>query len=303
MTAPAPLDPPTVLGLDAGGSGTKWALRRGEERLGGGRVSPLTALTLPTPAGAAALAELCAALPGVPDRLHAGMPGLSAGSPQAAQAREHLAAALGLPPERVTVEGDLDLAYRAHLAPGEGVLIYAGTGSIAYHVSAGGQVVRAGGRGYRIGDDGGGASLGRAALRWATDALDFGGEARGPLAEEIAAVTGGLDWPALRAFTYAAPGASALARLAPAVGRAADRGDDAALGMLAQAAASLAELGRRVAGQVGEGALVATGGALRVSPLFSEYLRRELPSVRVQWRDHAEEAARRPPPLPNVSGD
>lgn len=293
-----PPDPETVLGLDAGGSGTKWVLQRGEERLGAGRVSPLTALTLPTPAGEAALAELRAALPELPTRLHAGLPGLSAGSPQADEIREPLAAALGLRPERVTVEGDLDLAYRAHFAPGEGVLIYAGTGSIAYHVSAEGQVFRAGGRGYRIGDDGGGASLGRAALRWVTEPLDFGREARGPLAEEIAGVTGGLDWPALRAFTYAAPGAAALARLAPAVGRAADRGDGAALGMLTEAAAALAELGRRVAGQVGRLPVVATGGALRVSPLFPERLARELPGVRVQWRDHAEEAACRPPPLP-----
>lgn len=290
-SSPARL-PPLALGLDAGGSGTQWALLRGAERVASGTVAPLTAALLGTPAGEAALHSLRGALPALPQRLHAGLPGLSAGSAQAEAARAHLAAALGLSARQVSVEGDLDLAYRAHFAPGEGVLIYAGTGSIAYHVTTSGQTLRAGGRGYRIGDDGAGASLGRGALRHVTDALDFGQGATGPLAEEVAAVTGGLDWDTLRSFVYAAPGASALARLAPAVGRAADRGDAAALELLRGAATSLAELGRRVQVRAGPLPLRATGGALRVSPLFPELLRGLLPGVDIEWRDHAEAAAR-----------
>ena len=295
-TPPAQLPPaqlsPLALGLDAGGSGTQWVLLRGPQRVAAGTVAPWTAALLGTSAGEATLQQLRAALPGVPGRLHAGLPGLSAGSAPADAARAQLAAALGLTPPQVSVEGDLDLAYRAHFAPGEGVLIYAGTGSIAYHVTASGASLRAGGRGYRIGDDGAGASLGRGALRHVTDALDSGREATGPLAEEVAAVTGGLDWDTLRSFVYAVPGASALARLAPAVGRAADRGDAAALELLRGAAASLAELGRRVQVRAGDLPLRATGGALRVSPLFPELLRDQLPGVQIEWRDHAGAAAR-----------
>lgn len=285
------LPPPLALGLDAGGSGTQWVLLRGPQRVAAGTTLPLTAALLGTPAGEAALRSLRDALPALPGRVHAGLPGLSAGSAQAETARAHLALSLGLSPQQVSVEGDLDLAYRAHFAPGEGILIYAGTGSIAYHVTANGDPWRAGGRGYRIGDDGAGASLGRGALRHVTDALDFGHEASGPLAEEVAAITGELDWDTLRAFVYAAPGASALARLAPAVGRAADRGDAAALKLLREAAASLAELGRRVQVRAGDLPLRATGGALRVSPLFPELLRKRLPGVEIEWRDHAEAAA------------
>ncbi|MHA0036220.1 hypothetical protein ACXXDK_15635 (plasmid) [Deinococcus sp. PESE-38] len=165
---------PLALGLDAGGSGTQWVLLRGPQRVAAGTTLPLTAALLGTPAGEAALRSLRDALPALPGRVHAGLPGLSAGSAQAETARAHLALSLGLPPQQVSVEGDLDLAYRAHFAPGEGILIYAGTGSIAYHVTANGDPWRAGGRGYRIGDDGAGASLGRgrcvtSPTRWTSD--------------------------------------------------------------------------------------------------------------------------------------
>lgn len=281
---------PLALGLDAGGSGTKWTLLQDDGVIGRGTAPPLTAPLLRI--GAAALTSLVEALPDRPDVLHAGLPGLSAGTPAAEEVRAVLASTFGLHPRQVTVEGDLDLAYRAHLAPGEGVLLYAGTGSIAYHVAADGRVIRAGGRGYRIGDDGGGFSLGRAALRWLTDRLDEGQVPDSPLARETALVTGGLDWDTLRAFAYGTPGAAAIASLAPAVGRAADRGDEVAAALLGEAAGSLSDLARRVQRLAGPLPVTATGGALRVSPLFPSALARHLPGVNVSWRDHAEAAAR-----------
>lgn len=292
MPHPPPPSPPVALGLDAGGSGTKWTLLRAGQPLARGVTSPLTAALLGTAAGEAALAALAGALPAHPDALHAGLPGLSAGTPAAAAARDALAGALRLPAHRITVEGDLDLASRAYFAPGAGLLLYAGTGSAAYHVAPDGTVIRAGGRGYRIGDDGGGFSLGRAALRWWTDALDAGPAPPSLLAAEIAGVTGGLDWDRLRAFAYGGSGAAAVASLAPAVGRAADAGDPVALALLEDAARSLADLVRRVEARVGPLPVVATGGALRVSPLFPAALARHLPGVRVAWRDHADIAAR-----------
>ncbi|WP_104992159.1 BadF/BadG/BcrA/BcrD ATPase family protein [Deinococcus sp. NW-56] len=284
---------PIVLGLDAGGSGTGWTLLRGGAVLARGQAPPLTAALLGTPAGEAALSALAGALPAPPGAAHAGLPGLQVGSPAAETARAALAGALGLPPARVSVEGDLDLAYRAHFPPGGGVLLYAGTGSLAYHVTATGEVVRAGGRGYRLGDDGGGFSLGRAALRWLTDRLDAGEEPASPLAAEVASLTDGLDWPTLRAFAYGTPGAAALASLAPAVGRAADVGDPVARALLAEAAHALADLARRVLARTGPLPLRATGGALRVSPLLPAMLMEHLPGLEVVWLDHAEAAARR----------
>lgn len=283
-----------VLGLDAGGSSTKWAWQPAgaAEPTASGRVGPLTSALLETEAGRRALSELRDALPGRPERVWAGLPGLGRGTPEAGAARRTLAQGFGLAPEQVWAESDLDLAYRAYFAPGEGLLLYAGTGSLAYHLRVGGEVVRAGGRGYRIGDDGGGASLGRGALRHLTDALDLGEVPVGPLAEEVGLVTGGLDWDSLRRFVYGAPGASALARLAPAVGRAAQRGDPVALALLEEAAGSLAELARRVGARVPGLPVIATGGALRVSPLLPARLGALVPGVRTEWRDHALTAAR-----------
>lgn len=283
---------PLLLGLDAGGSGTKWVLVRGGVTVASGVTPPLTATLLASAVGAANLAALAAALPGQPDALHAGMPGLSTDSVRAAEVKELLVGALKLSSERVGLEGDLDLAYRAHLRPGAGILVYAGTGSIAYHMAEGGAVVRSGGRGFLLGDEGGGFSLGRAALRLLTDALDVGRVPDSLLAREIAAITGGLDWNSLRAFAYAAPGAAAVARLAPAVGRAADAGDAEALAILEVSAAALAELARRVRAQVGPLPVTLSGGALRVSPLFPALLTRALPGAVVQQRNHAEAAAR-----------
>ncbi|RJF68879.1 ATPase [Deinococcus cavernae] len=285
---------PVLLGLDAGGSGTKWHLRRGDTTLGQGRAAPLTTLLLGTPQGQAALQELRDALPTRPDALHAGLPGLAHGSDRAAWAQGVLAQAFGLPTERVQVESDLDLAFRAHLEPASGGLLYAGTGSIAYGVLADGRVVRAGGRGYRIGDDGGGSSIGRAALRWLTDALDVGRVPGGVLAHELHAVMGGLDWDTVRAFVYESPGASTLAQLARPVSEAANQGDGAALEILRQAAQALADLAGRLRQQAGlpDWPIVATGGALQSQPL-AVMLREALPGVQIQFRAHEAEASAR----------
>ncbi|MFC6663423.1 BadF/BadG/BcrA/BcrD type ATPase [Deinococcus multiflagellatus] len=105
-------------------------------------------------------------------------------------------------------------------------------------------------------------------------------------------MTGGLDWDTLRAFAYAAPGAGAVARLAPAVGRAADAGDPVAQALLQDAAQALAALARRVQARTAPLPVTATGGALRISPLFTAALGRALPGVSVQQRDHAQAAAR-----------
>lgn len=284
--------PPLLLGLDAGGSGTKWCLLRDGAAVASGVAPALTSALLDTQAGQRALLALAEALPGRPDAVHAGMPGLRSGSERAGQVRAALAAALNADARRVSLEGDLDLAYRAHLAPGAGILVYAGTGSIAYHVAQGGQVYRAGGYGYRIGDDGGGYSIGRAALRWLTDGLDVGVIPDTPLSRALSDISGDLQWDTLRHIVYGVPGASSVARFAPAVGRAADAGDQVALRLVDEAADSLAALARRIQTRVGSLPVIATGGALRISALFPAALHRHLPNLVVQFRDHAEAAAR-----------
>lgn len=284
---------PRVLGLDLGGSRSKWVLVQGDLTLGTGEAPPLTAALLPTDAGQQALAALAAALPAVPDVVQAGLPGFSAGRADAGHLRTQLTQALRVPGDRLRLLSDIELAYRAHFHPGEGVLLYAGTGSFACHVTRAGQLLRAGGHGFHIDDDGGGYAIGRAALRWLTRQIDLGREPSGALARAVREVTGSLDWEVLRGYAYGTPGAGAVAALAPAVGRAAGQADPVALGILHEAADALLDLAGVLVDRVGRPLpVVATGGALRVSEVLPGRLRVGQRVVRVEHLDHALAAAR-----------
>src|SRR2546427_11421622 len=74
--------------------------------------------------------------------------------------------------ERVDVRGDIEIALAAAFGNAPGILINAGTGSIAYARTADGRLHRAGGRGWQLGDEGGGYWLGRRALAAAARAHD-----------------------------------------------------------------------------------------------------------------------------------
>ncbi len=65
---------------------------------------------------------------------------------------------------RVLVVNDALIALVAGAGDDPGVVIVAGTGSIAYGRDASGRAARAGGWGYLLGDEGGGFWIGRAAL-------------------------------------------------------------------------------------------------------------------------------------------
>ncbi|GGL00825.1 N-acetylglucosamine kinase [Deinococcus radiotolerans] len=281
-----------TLGLDLGGSRSKWHATHDDATQTSGSAPPLTAALLGTAQGRENLRALVADLPGRPRAVHAGLPGYGAGRPDAAAIQALLADAFGVPATQLVVESDIELAYRAHFQPGEGVLVYAGTGSVACHLTPDGQLLRAGGHGYHIDDDGAGYALGRAALRWLTRHLDRNEEPAGALATEMRALTSALDWDTVRHFTYGTPGASAVASLAPAVGRAADQGDPVALGILTQAAAVLADLAQTVQHQLPRAIpVVVTGGSLRVSPLFGQAVQQAVPGAAVRFQDHARAAA------------
>ena len=74
--------------------------------------------------------------------------------------------------ERVDVRSDMEIALAAAFGDKPGILINAGTGSIAYARTQDGRVHRAGGYGWQLGDEGGGYWLGRRALAAAARARD-----------------------------------------------------------------------------------------------------------------------------------
>lgn len=81
---------------------------------------------------------------------------------------------LGPKPRDLRVVSDGDIALQAAFGPDSGIVVIAGTGSLILGRRLDGSLVRAGGWGRTLGDDGAGYGLGRAALRAAAAAYDGG---------------------------------------------------------------------------------------------------------------------------------
>ena len=171
---------------------------------------------------------------------------------------------------RVTTDGDIALESAFPETPG--IVLVAGTGSVAFARDANGNVHRAGGLGWRLGDEGSGYALGRAALAATGKVLDGRGRASA-LTEAVLAVAGVTDLDGLVRWSQAADRAR-IAELAEGVSVAAATGDaearelvDAAAGeLVALVVALLARVGTPAPEQVAlSGGLLAPGSAVRDS--------------------------------------
>ena len=137
----------------------------------------------------------------------------------------------------VAVASDAITSHAGALGGQPGIVLAVGTGTVAVVVGPSGSVHRIDGLGPWLGDDGGGAAIGRAGLRAALRAF----ERRGPataLFAAAAAAFGPLD--ALPARFAIEPNPARLAAtFAPAVIQAALAGDPVARGLIDSAAAAL----------------------------------------------------------------
>lgn len=234
-----------ILSIDMGASSSKWALFSGDEITASGVYSPLSG-HLYTPEArermAGGLADIRAAVPALPSAVVAGITGLQ--SDYAPLIVELLARTFELPQTALHVTDDLHLAYAAHFPVGGGTLVYAGTGSMAYHRTAAGEVIRAGGHGFLIDDAGGAFWQGRQGLKAALREADEG-QGESLLASRLFGAIGSRLWPDIRAYVYG-EGRAALARLAPVVYTAAVDGDAHAQAIQRRAGAELARLGAAV---------------------------------------------------------
>jgi glucosamine kinase len=189
-----------VIGLDVGGTQTRWALCESTSAMLGEGVSTGFSgarmhVAAERDAIAASLASLAAstkhAFP------HARLVGLHAGVTGIGEGKETLvsmlAQAFALPEQNVAVTSDVELTYHGALAPGEGYLIYAGTGSIAAFIDETGSLFRAGGRGVQLDDAGGGYWIAREALRriWRREDEQPGVWRNSPMAQALFAQVGG----------------------------------------------------------------------------------------------------------------
>jgi glucosamine kinase len=78
--------------------------------------------------------------------------------------------------ERVVVRTDGEIALEGAFGGGPGILLIAGTGSVAYGRSEDGRTERCGGWGMLVGDEGSGYEIGRSALRAALQSEDGRGD-------------------------------------------------------------------------------------------------------------------------------
>jgi N-acetylglucosamine kinase-like BadF-type ATPase len=157
----------------------------------------------------------------------------------ATDVRESLRRFVGeLLPCSIDVVGDHDIAFEAAFAGEPGVIIAAGTGSIACGRNSKGQIARAGGHGFAISDEGSGHWIGRTAVARTLAARDRG---EPTILDGLIAETLQIQPSELVKKANAVP-APDFASLFPAVLRAAEAGDAIAVGVLNVAGAELAKL-------------------------------------------------------------
>lgn len=258
------------LGIDGGGSKTEWVLA---DEAGAVLARATTAganLRRVTPAELRATLRdgveklrRTAALPSLAfEAVCAGFAG--AGDSQArAMAREVLADLLH--PRWLYVVGDMEVALEAAVGAGRGVVLVAGTGSVAYGRNDLGQQARAGGEGPEAGDAGSGYDIGRRALDAARRACS-----REPQTILARMLRESLETQAIEE----------IAALVPHVVEAARAGDPTARGILAQAGTALAGLAVTVLRELNlldtEVRVATTGGVFAASAEVFARVREEL---------------------------
>ncbi len=273
------------LGVDGGQSSTTVLIGDGRGRvLGQGRAGPCNHAAADegrlklTNALTAGLAEACANA------------GLDAGAIEFASAclgfsggagdkRDLVARIVRAAQIEVTNDGWIALAGATAGAPG--VVVIAGTGSLAVGRNGAGKMARAGGWGYIFGDEGGGIDIARQAVRAILRMEEGWGEAT-TLHAMLLDATGASNANALLHALYTPDWPRPrMAKLARLVDEAAGRGDALAQRIMDNAARSLAQFALAVRGQLfspGETVIVSYIGGVFRSRRLLERFRAAVPS-------------------------
>jgi glucosamine kinase len=170
---------PYYLGIDGGGTKTTCAVGDDTHLLATATAGPSNIVRVGEVQARESLhqsvRQACAAAGITPAQIsHTCVGGSGAARPElAATVRGFLAEILSTP---IDVVGDNEILLEAAFGTGSGVVVIAGTGSIAYGRNAEGQTARAGGWGFAIGDEGSAHWIGREAVRAVLRAADASGE-------------------------------------------------------------------------------------------------------------------------------
>ena len=236
------------LGIDGGGTKTSCVIGDETSVLGSGTSAGSNVVRLGEAKAreglAAAIGQACIAANIKPSQIERTCVGLAgAGRPEVSNLVHRLLAELVS--GEIEVVGDMVIALQAAFGNGAGVMVIAGTGSMAYGRDASGNTLRAGGWGFSVFDEGSGHWIGRSAIAAVMRDYDESGEENSVLMNSIKKSWSLTTREQLILAANASPSPD-FAGLLPAVLSAADSGDANAQSILTQAGTELARLAKIV---------------------------------------------------------
>jgi N-acetylglucosamine kinase-like BadF-type ATPase len=272
---------PFFLGIDGGGTKTRCLVGDEKYELGAGTSSSSKVQRVGEACARNALAgavnEACVHAGISPQqivRTCAGITG-AARSEIAGVMRDLVATIVG---GQVEIVGDIEIAFEDAFRCGPGVMLIAGTGSIAFGRNKNGETARAAGWGYPISDEGSGQWIGAEGVRGALRARDRGQSSE--LLRDLMEKLGASDFEDFIVRLNASPSVD-FASLFPSVLAASDKGNQVATEVLTRA-------GRELSGMAGsvierlfreQSVSVAThGGVFVSSPIVRKAFAQELGS-------------------------
>lgn len=276
----------TGLGIDAGGSQSRWALTGPDGTvIAEGTVAGFSALQMGSESGLKKVTDILSNLAielsayGGTSAVRAGVTGFGGLHERSGQTLQTLLIkALNVPGDAVAISNDIELACLAAFEPGMGYLVYAGTGSIAGFVDERGEFHRAGGRGGILDDGGSGYWITVEALRhiWRAEDEAPGCWVDSPMALALFKEIGGSDWSLSRQLVYGASRGQ-VGLLALAVAATADI-DPVAHDILQRAGHELARLGNAMLKRFGTRPMVLAGRVPQLHPVIEQSMRQSLAS-------------------------
>ena len=234
--------PKVLIGADVGGTKTAVAVSEDGKIVGradgpGAAVRPGRAL-----ASASTIIEVVRSALSAAGRLHADVLLVGAAGAGRPTEREELRTALRSESlaSQVVVTTDIEIALAAAFGDGPGIVVSAGTGSVAVGRDQTGKQYRIGGYGWQMGDEGSGYAIGRASLGAVSRAVD--GRSPGTaLSDRVLQASRSADFDSLVRWAAGASPAE-VAALAPHVLAVAAEGDPLAQGIADYAARELSQL-------------------------------------------------------------
>jgi len=271
-----------VLGFDGGGTKTECALMDEQRRIcaisRSGPSNPMRvgfggALAAVCEAGRLAMQQARIG----PEDISAVCAGLAGAAQPESERKMQKLLAEEFPGRLLRVCTDLDLTVEA-TGDGPAIVLVAGTGSAAVGRRRNGPILRVGGHGPLLGDEGSAYDIGRRAVIAAIREADRG-KADSPLATRILKELKVDDWEYLHLRVYTSPD-EVFPRVFPVVAATADEGDTEARGLLDHAAGELAglvaDLVERLELRSQRFLLVKSGGMVGRSVYFDQLLDRSL---------------------------